>query len=86
MVNPSAWWWRLAVLAVISATFRYIPNCRHVSACRRSWAASLRSEGRADCLQATWEAGFQPQLLRGGWTVSGPCQHQVTIPRGRIVC
>ena len=76
----------LAVLAVLS-TFRYIPNDR-VGLVEKLWSSSGSVKGGLIALHG--EAGFQPQLLRGGWHVLRPLQYRihkmplVTIPQGRI--
>jgi uncharacterized membrane protein YqiK len=77
----------LFVLAVLALTFRYIPNDR-VGVVEKLWSpgGSLRT----GLIALTGEAGFQPDLLRGGWHVLMPFQYRlhkmplVTIPQGKI--
>ena len=86
---------QLAVLGVLSGlvlltllnTFRYIPNNK-VGILEKLW--SLRGSLRHGFIALGGEAGFQPQVLRGGWHVLLPFQYRihmvplVTIPQGRI--
>jgi uncharacterized membrane protein YqiK len=75
------------VVAALLATFRYIPNDR-VGVVEKLWShtGSLKS----GLIALNGEAGFQPELLRGGWHVLTPFQYRihkmplVTIPQGRI--
>jgi len=77
----------LFVLYVVVATFRYIPNDR-VGIVEKLWSATGSLKGGLIALNG--EAGFQPQLLRGGWHVLMPFQYRihkmplVTIPQGKI--
>lgn len=77
----------LFVLAVLVLTFRYIPNDR-VGIVERLWSPTGSVKGGLIALNG--EAGFQPDLLRGGWHVLMPFQYRihkmplVTIPQGRI--
>jgi uncharacterized membrane protein YqiK len=77
----------LFVAAVLSLTFRYIPNDR-VGIVEKLWSTSGSVTHGIIALQG--EAGFQPDLLRGGWHVLMPFQYRlhkmslVTIPQGKI--
>jgi uncharacterized membrane protein YqiK len=77
----------LLVLAVAAATFRYIPNDR-VGLVEKLW--SHTGSVTSGLIALKGEAGFQPELLRGGWHVLMPFQYRihkmplVTIPQGRI--
>ena len=85
----SVLWILLALLAlgVLALTFRYIPNDR-VGIVERLWSptGSLKS----GLIALNHEAGFQPELLRGGWHVLMPFQYRihkmplVTIPQGKV--
>jgi uncharacterized membrane protein YqiK len=82
-------WLLLALLAVVVLvlTFRYIPNDR-VGIVERLWSPS--GSVKTGLIALNEEAGFQPDLLRGGWHVLMPFQYRihkvplVTIPQGRI--
>ena len=77
----------LFALALVVATFRYIPNDR-VGLVEKLWShtGSLKS----GLIALNGEAGYQPHLLRGGWHMLRPFQYRihkmplVTIPQGRI--
>jgi uncharacterized membrane protein YqiK len=75
------------VAAVLLLTFRYIPNDR-VGIVERLWSPS--GSVKTGLIALNGEAGFQPDLLRGGWHVLMPFQYRihkmplVTIPQGRI--
>jgi uncharacterized membrane protein YqiK len=77
----------LLALLVLSLTFRYIPNDR-VGIVEKLWSPS--GSVLTGLIALNGEAGFQPQLLRGGWHVLMPFQYRihkmplVTIPQGRI--
>jgi uncharacterized membrane protein YqiK len=77
----------LFVVAVLVVTFRYIPNDR-VGIVERLWSPS--GSVKTGLIALNGEAGFQPDLLRGGWHVLMPFQYRihkmplVTIPQGRI--
>src|SRR5438876_12113157 len=93
MFELSFGWWvvfgllALLALGLLALTFRYIPNDR-VGIVERLWSptGSLKS----GLIALGGEAGFQPDLLRGGWHVLMPFQYRihrmplVTIPQGRI--
>jgi hypothetical protein len=76
----------LFIAAVLGLTFRYIPNDR-VGIVEKLWSASGSVRHGIIALQG--EAGFQPDLLRGGWHVLMPFQYRlhkmslVTIPAGQ---
>jgi uncharacterized membrane protein YqiK len=77
----------LLVVAVLVLTFRYIPNDR-VGIVEKLWSPS--GSVKTGLIALNGEAGFQPELLRGGWHVLMPFQYRlhkmplVTIPQGRI--
>ena len=77
----------LLVLVVLLLTFRYIPNDR-VGIVERLWSPA--GSVKTGLIALNGEAGFQPELLRGGWHVLMPFQYRihkmplVTIPQGRI--
>jgi uncharacterized membrane protein YqiK len=77
----------LFVAAVLVLTFRYIPNDR-VGIVEKLWSAS--GSVKTGLIALNGEAGFQPELLRGGWHVLVPFQYRihkmwlVTIPQGKI--
>jgi uncharacterized membrane protein YqiK len=68
-------------------TLRYIPNNR-VGIVERLW--SPRGSVKSGLIALEGEAGFQPQLLRGGWHVMTPFIYKihsaplVTIPQGKF--
>ncbi|WP_248362075.1 flotillin family protein [Anaeromyxobacter oryzae] len=76
-----------AVLFWLSNTVRYIPNNR-VGVIERLW--SFRGSLDHGFIALEGEAGFQPEVLRGGWHVFPPFQYRVhvvplvTIPQGKI--
>ncbi len=86
---------RLAGLGVLSCivlltlfnTFRYIPNNK-VGIVEKLW--SMSGSLKSGLIALSGEAGFQPQVLRGGWHFLMPFQYRihmmplVTIPQGRI--
>ncbi|HXK08393.1 MAG TPA: SPFH domain-containing protein [Vicinamibacteria bacterium] len=77
------------VLAVVwrSNLVRYIPNNR-VGIVEKVW--SLHGSVTKGFIALEGEAGFQPDVLRGGWHAFFPTQYRVhvvplvTIPQGRI--
>ncbi len=77
----------LFALTVLALTFRYIPNDR-VGIVEKLWSPS--GSVTHGILALNGEAGFQPELLRGGWHVMMPFQYRlhqmplVTIPNGKI--
>ena len=77
----------LFALTVLLLTFRYIPNDR-VGIVEKLWSPS--GSIRHGIIALNGEAGFQPELLRGGWHVLMPFQYRlhqmplVTIPQGKI--
>ena len=66
-------WFLLAVfvLAVLSLTFRYIPNDR-VGIVEKLWSAA--GSVKHGIIALDGEAGYQPELLRGGWHLLMPFQ------------
>jgi len=74
-------------LMVLLLTFRYIPNDR-VGIVEKLWSPS--GSLKSGLIALNGEAGFQPELLRGGWHVLMPFQYRihkvtlVTIPQGKI--
>jgi uncharacterized membrane protein YqiK len=79
----------VVVLVVITLynTFRYIPNNK-VGIVEKLWSAS--GSVKSGLIAMDGEAGFQPDLLRGGWHTLVPFQYRihmmplVTIPQGKI--
>jgi uncharacterized membrane protein YqiK len=78
----------VAILLVrISGVVRYIPNNR-VAVVEKLW--SRKGSIRSGLIALTGEAGFQPDVLRGGVHFFAPFQYRlhihklVTIPQGRI--
>lgn len=77
----------LAVLFKLSNTLRYIPNNR-VGVIERLW--SFRGSLEKGLIALEGEAGFQPEVLRGGWHVFPPFQYRVhvvplvNVPQGKI--
>jgi uncharacterized membrane protein YqiK len=77
----------LFALIVLLLTFRYIPNDR-VGIVEKLWSTS--GSIKHGIIALNGEAGFQPELLRGGWHVLMPFQYRlhqmplVTIPQGKI--
>ena len=75
------------VLFVLALTFRYIPNDR-VGIVEKLWSPAGSVKHGFIALEG--EAGFQPELLRGGWHLLMPFQYRlhkmplVTIPQGKI--
>jgi len=70
-----------------SNTLRYIPNSR-IGVVEKLW--SLRGSVKQGFIALHGEAGFQPDVLRGGWHVMFPFQYRVhvmplvTIPQGKV--
>jgi uncharacterized membrane protein YqiK len=70
-----------------SNMLRYIPNNR-VGVIEKLWSA--RGSVKQGFIALAGEAGFQPEVLRGGWHVMFPFQYRVhvmplvTIPQGKI--
>lgn len=78
----------LFFVILFSGFVRYIPNSRvGIVEKRVSRKGSIRSGG---IIAMNGEAGFQPEVLRGGWHFFTPFQyrihkvHLVTIPQGKI--
>ena len=77
----------LLILVVLLKTLRYIPNTR-VGIVEK--LASSRGSVKKGLVALEGEAGFQPELLRGGWHVLTPFLYRihkvplVTIPQGKI--
>jgi uncharacterized membrane protein YqiK len=77
----------LVLLVLLSKTFRYIPNTR-VGIVEKL----VSGKGSVDkgLIALTGEAGFQPEVLRGGWHLFVPFMYRihkvplVTIPQGKI--
>jgi len=75
------------LLFLFFKTFRYIPNTR-VGIVEKLWSGKGSVKSGLIALNA--EAGFQPQLLRGGWHILLPFIYRihrmplVTIPQGKI--
>ena len=77
----------IAVVVLLAKTFRYIPNNR-VGIVERLW--SPKGSVKGGLIAMAGEAGFQPNLLRGGWHLFMPFIYRihkmpmVTIPQGKI--
>jgi uncharacterized membrane protein YqiK len=77
----------IAIFINISGAIRYIPNDR-VGVLEKLW--SLRGSVRQGLIALHGEAGFQPEVLRGGYHFFVPFQYRVhrhtlvTIPQGQI--
>jgi uncharacterized membrane protein YqiK len=77
----------LVVLVLFSGAIRYIPNNR-VAVVEKLW--SRRGSLHSGLIALAGEAGFQPEVLRGGVHLFTPFQYRlhvhplVTIPQGRI--
>lgn len=77
-----------AFLILLSKTFRYIPNTR-VGIVEKLFAPNKGSVEKG-LLALEGEAGFQPEVLRGGWHLLWPFVYRihrmplVTIPQGKI--
>ncbi len=77
----------IALLVLLAKTFRYIPNTR-VGIVEK--LISGRGSVERGFIPLAGEAGFQPEVLRGGWHVLTPFQFRVhkmplvTIPQGKI--
>ncbi len=75
------------VLTLLMTWIRYIPNTR-VGVVEK--LVSAKGSVRRGLIALEGEAGFQPQLLRGGWHLLTPFQYRVhrmplvTIPQGKI--
>jgi len=77
------------LLLVLSLWIRYIPNTR-VGIVEK--LISGKGSVRSGLMALNGEAGFQPEVLRGGWHFLTPFQYRVhrmplvTIPQGKIGC
>ena len=77
----------LALFILLSKTFRYIPNNR-VGIVEKLW--SPKGSVKSGLMALNGEAGFQPEVLRGGWHLLAPFIYRVhktplvTIPQGKI--
>ncbi|HLK93785.1 MAG TPA: flotillin family protein, partial [Polyangia bacterium] len=77
----------IALLVWLSGAIRYIPNTR-VAVVEKLWSAHGSLRGGFIALRG--EAGFQQQVVRGGWHLFFPFQYRVhrvplvTIPQGKI--
>src|SRR5215831_21010603 len=75
------------LLLILSLWIRYIPNTR-VGIVEK--LISGKGSVRSALIALDGEAGFQPQVLRGGWHFLTPFQYRVhrmplvTIPQGKI--
>lgn len=75
------------ILAYILGVFRYIPNSR-VGVVEKMW--SLRGSVQTGLIALKGEAGYQPDILRGGFHFFMPLQYRVhilplvTIPQGMV--
>jgi len=77
----------LFVLLFLGGALRYIPNQRIGIVEKR---ASRKGSVKSGLIALSGEAGFQPEVLRGGWHFLTPFQYRVhrmplvTIPQGKI--
>jgi uncharacterized membrane protein YqiK len=77
----------LLILVWLTNAVRYIPNNR-VGIVEKVWSA--RGSVKKGFIALQGEAGFQPDVLRGGWHAFFPTQYRVhvvslvTIPQGKI--
>jgi uncharacterized membrane protein YqiK len=77
----------ILALIILILTFRYIPNER-VGIVEKLW--SRKGSVRSGFIALSGEAGYQPDVLRGGWHLFVPFQYRihkmslVTIPQGKI--
>ena len=77
----------LLLIAILSLWIRYIPNNR-VGIVEKRW--SNRGSIKSGFIALNGEAGFQPNLLRGGIHFLAPFQYAVhraslvTIPQGKM--
>src|SRR5215471_10243082 len=77
----------VVIVVLLVKTFRYIPNNR-VGIVEKRF--SIRGSVKNGFIALNGEAGFQPEVLRGGWHVLIPFQYRVhivplvTIPQGHI--
>ena len=77
----------LAVLTWLTGVVRYIPNSR-AGIVEKLW--SLRGSVEHGFIALEGEAGYQPEVLRGGWHLFFPLMYRVhvvplvTVPQGRI--
>jgi uncharacterized membrane protein YqiK len=77
----------LLLVALRAGMVRYIPNNR-VGVVEKLW--STRGSVRHGLIALEGEAGFQPDVLRGGWHLFAPFQYRlhvlplVTIPQGKL--
>jgi len=77
----------IALLVLLAKTFRYIPNNR-VGIVEK--LISRRGSVAGGLIALNGEAGFQPEVLRGGWHLFTPFMYRihkmplVTIPQGKI--
>jgi uncharacterized membrane protein YqiK len=77
----------LVMLVLMSGFLRYIPNTRVGIVEKR---VSGRGSVTSGFIALKGEAGFQPEVLRGGWHLLTPFQYKVhaaplvTIPQGKI--
>jgi uncharacterized membrane protein YqiK len=75
------------ILMVLSSYFRYIPNNK-VGIVEKMW--SVKGSLKSGLIALIGEAGFQPEILRGGWHMLMPFQYRihkmplVTIPQGKV--
>src|SRR5215470_4699919 len=77
----------LAVLVLLSSSVRYIANNR-IAIVEKLW--SSKGSVKTGLIALNGEAGYQPDVLRGGLHIMFPFQYRlhvhplVTIPQGRI--
>lgn len=77
----------LFLIVTLYNVFRYIPN-NYIGVMEKLW--SFKGSVSSGFIALDGEAGFQPQVLRGGWHTLVPFQYRihkmslVTIPQGKI--
>ncbi|HJW08717.1 MAG TPA: SPFH domain-containing protein, partial [Holophagaceae bacterium] len=77
----------IGLLVLFFKTFRYIPNNR-VGIVEKLWSG--KGSVKSGLIAMNGEAGFQPEILRGGWHLLMPFVNRVhklplvTIPQGKI--
>src|SRR4051812_36273915 len=77
----------LLILTYLSGMIRYIPNDR-IGIVEKLWSG--HGSVKAGLMALNGEAGFQPDVIRGGFHFFAPFQYRihyqslVTIPQGKI--
>ncbi len=83
LLSNVPWWWfaalgalAVAVFIAVSGMVRYIPNAR-IGVVEKLWSGA--GSVQAGLLALNGEAGFQPDVLRGGFHFFPPFQYRVHI-------